>query len=216
MILAIDTSSALTSVAVVDDDGSAVITREHEDPRRHAELIGPMLDEVVRAIDVSAVDLVCCGVGPGPYTGLRVGIAAAIALGAAWQVPVHGLCSLDAIAAEMQASQPGRGVAVAVDARRREVYWARYDGAGARVEGPRIAPAGEVASGTVTSLPQALWVARRVQALVAGGTRAWAGDLPLDRHGDDSGATASALAGAQLLPPTPLYLRRPDVTVAGS
>lgn len=216
MILAIDTSSALTSVAVVDPDGAAVITREHEDPRRHAEVIGPMLADVVAAIDVSTVDLVCCGVGPGPYTGLRVGIAAAIALGIAWQVPVHGLCSLDAVAAEWQASHPQQGVTVAADARRREAYWAGYDSAGARVEGPRVAPVGEVPAGTVASMPHALWVARRVQALVDGGARAWAGALPLDRHGDDSGATASALAGAHLLAPTPLYLRRPDVTVAGA
>lgn len=215
MILAIDTSSALTSVAVIDGHGSAVVTREHEDPRSHAEVIGPMLADVVGAIDTSAVDLVCCGVGPGAYTGLRVGVAAAIALGAAWQVPVHGLCSLDAIAAERQAAQPGQGVTVAVDARRREVYWARYDGRGARVEGPRIAPAEGAPAGTVTGLPHALWVARRVQGLVADGDPVWAGDLPLDRHGDDSGATATALAGAHLLAPTPLYLRRPDVTVAG-
>jgi tRNA threonylcarbamoyl adenosine modification protein YeaZ len=216
MILAIDTSSALTSVAVIDVDGAAVIVREHEDPRRHAEVIGPMLAEVLSAIDVTAVDLVCCGVGPGAYTGLRVGIAAAIALGTAWQVPVHGLCSLDAIAAERQAAQPKQGVTVAVDARRREVYWARYDDAGARVEGPRIAAVGEEPAGTVPDRPHALWVARRVRALVADGARVWTGELPLDRHGDDSGATASALAGAQLLAPMPLYLRRPDVTVAGS
>lgn len=215
MILAVDTSSSLTSVAVVDVDGAAVVVREHEDPRRHAEVIGPLLAEVVGAIDPRAVDVVCCGVGPGPYTGLRVGIAAAIALGAAWQVPVHGLCSLDAVAAERQAAEPGRPVTVAVDARRREVYWARYDGAGTRLEGPRVAPVGEAPAGTVTAPPHALWVARRVQALVAEGADAWAGELPLDRHGDDSGATATALAGAHLLAPTPLYLRRPDVTVAG-
>jgi len=215
MILAIDTSSALTSVAVIDDRGEAVITREHDDPRRHAEVIGPMLADVVGAIDTHAVDLVCCGVGPGPYTGLRVGIAAAIALGAAWDVPVHGLCSLDAIAAERQAALPGQGVTVAVDARRREVYWARYDGRGARVEGPRVAPVSGAPEGAVTALPHAVWVARRVRSLVAEGDRAWSGELPLDRHGDDSGATASALAGAHLLAPAPLYLRRPDVTVAG-
>lgn len=216
MILAIDTSSALTSVAVIDADGASVITREHDDPRRHAEVIGPMLAEVVSAIDTTRVDLVCCGVGPGPYTGLRVGIAAAIALGAAWQVPVHGLCSLDAIAAERQDAEPGRGVTVAVDARRREVYWARYDEAGARVDGPRVALASEAPDGAVTALPHALWIARRIRALVADGASTWTGELPLDRHGDDSGATASALAGAHLLTPTPLYLRRPDVTVAGA
>lgn len=213
MILGIDTSSALTSVALVDAAGAAVVVREHEDPRRHAEVIGPMLAEVVGAVDPALVDVIACGVGPGPYTGLRVGIAAAIALGLAWGRPVHGLCSLDAVAASAQSAGP-RPVTVAADARRKEAYWARYDAAGHRVDGPRIMPATDVPDDAMRTLPQGEWVARRVQALLAAGVSPHHTDLPLDVHGEDTGATASALAGALLLPPAPLYLRRPDVTVA--
>ena len=215
MILALDTSSALTSVAVIGPDGAVLAEREHEDPRRHAEVLGPLLAEVVAGIDPTAVDAVACGVGPGPYTGLRVGIAAAVALGAAWQVPVHGLCSLDAIAAERQEERPGSPATVAVDARRREVYWARYGALGDRVEGPRVTSASEAPAEAVTAMPHARWVARRVQVLLDAGAAPRVGALPLDRHGDDTGATAAALGGAGLLAPVPLYLRRPDVTVAG-
>jgi tRNA threonylcarbamoyl adenosine modification protein YeaZ len=215
MILALDTSSALTSVAVIDLHGDVLVEREHEDARRHAEVLGPLLAEVVAGIDIARVTAVACGVGPGPYTGLRVGIAAAVALGVAWQVPVHGLCSLDAIAAERQALDPGSVVTVAVDARRRELYWARYDATGRRVEGPRVTPAAEAPEAAVTAMPHARWVARRVQGLLGSGASPRVGAVPLDRHGDDTGATAAALAGAGLLAPAPLYLRRPDVTVAG-
>ena len=216
MILGIDTASALTSVAVVDDEGRVVLEREHEDPRRHAEVIGPLLADVVAAVDPADVAVIACGVGPGPYTGLRVGIAAALALGVAWERPVHGLCSLDAVAAEAQAGVGAVPVTVAVDARRSEVYWARYDATGRRVDGPRVGPAAEAPPDAVTAPPRAAWVARRVLALVAAGDVVRHGDLPLDRHGEDTGATADALAGAGLLPPRPLYLRRPDVTVSGT
>lgn len=72
----------------------------------------------------SSIDTIACGVGPGPYTGLRVGIATALALGAAWEVPVVGLCSLDAIAAAACVDGPTQGFGIAGDVRRHEVYWA--------------------------------------------------------------------------------------------
>lgn len=212
MILGIDTSSALTSLAVIDDDGEVVIAREHSDPRRHAEVIGPMLAEVVAG--APRASMIACGVGPGPYTGLRVGIATALAVGAGWGVPVRGLCSLDAVAAEARAERPGRPITVAVDARRSEVYWAKYDAGGRRVEGPRVGPAVEADPDAVTSPPHAVWVARRVQELVRAGRVPSAIDAPLDAHGTDTGATADALAGAELLLPRPLYLRRPDAVAA--
>ncbi len=213
MILGIDTSSALTSVAVVDGD-LVVAEGGHLDPRRHAEVIGPLLADVVGRIDRGDVTSVACGVGPGPYTGLRVGIASALALGAAWGVPVLGVCSLDAVAAAELAEHPGSPVTVAVDARRSEVYWARYDGSGLRVEGPRVGPADGVPADVVGRHPTGAWVAWRVQALLAAGAVPPSGEVPLDAHGEDSGATANALAGATLLPPRPLYLRRPDAVAS--
>jgi len=212
VILGIDTSSALTSVAVIDDDGEVVIAREHVDPRRHAEVIGPMLAEVVAGAPRASV--VACGVGPGPYTGLRVGIATALAVGAGWGVPVHGLCSLDAVAAQARAGMPGQPITVAVDARRSEVYWARYDVEGRRVEGPRVGPAADAEADAVTSHPHAVWVARRVLELLREGRVPSNVNAPLDAHGADTGATADALAGAELLVPRPLYLRRPDAVAA--
>ena len=208
MILAVDTSSALTSVAVVDGS-SVVIERSDLDARRHAESIGPMLAEVCAAVPQAAIDAVACGVGPGPYTGLRVGIASAIALGLAWEVPVYGLCSLDAIAAQVRAERPGLdGMVVASDARRREVYWAQYDRLGRRVAGPRVMPAED--AGVEAAQAHAAWVGRRVAELLAAG-EGIADVVPrLDAHGDDTGASAASLAGAALLPPRALYLRRPD------
>ena len=211
VILGIDTSSALTSVAMIADAGEVLLSREHLDPRRHAEVIGPLLAEVVAGAPRATV--VACGVGPGPYTGLRVGIATALALGVAWGVPVHGLCSLDAVAAEALAKRPGQPVTVAVDARRSEVYWASYDSEGRRVTGPRVGPA-DASQGAVTSHPHAVWVARQVQDLLRAGRVPTEIDAPLDAHGTDTGATAQALAGADLLLPRPLYLRRPDAVAA--
>lgn len=219
MILAVDTSTSRTTIALIDTDGRVIVEREHDDARGHAEAIGPMLAEVVHLLDGRGVRALACGVGPGPYTGLRVGIAAALALGAAWEVPVHGLCSLDAVAAEALASfggtgvadgMPGQSITVAVDARRSEAYWARYDASGVRVDGPRVGPLTSLPADAIRSRPRAAWVGRCVQSLVAEGAVARTGTLPLDVHGQDTGATATALAGAALLPPRPLYLRRPD------
>lgn len=243
MIIGVDTSSALTSVCVLDGD-VVVAERRHLDARRHAEVLAPLLAEVLVGIDSSGVTAIACGVGPGPYTGLRVGIATALALGVAWQVPVHGICSLDAVAAAALAGWDLDGVSVALDARRREVYWARYDRDGGRVEGPRVAAAAlldaeqragvwaghgaavnaehfrhviggdDPASGA--SYPQAQWVARRTAMLLRAGVTE-SGTAPLlDAHGEDSGATATALHGAALLPPRPLYLRRPDAVASAS
>ena len=80
------------------------------------------------------------GTGPGPFTGLRVGMVTAAALGDALEIPVHGVCSLDAIAAEAVPDTGALGgpLLVATDARRREVYWAAYDEAGARTTGPHV------------------------------------------------------------------------------
>lgn len=215
MIIGIDTSTSLTSVALVDDDGQVIAEGRHDDPRRHAEIIGTLLAEVLAVTERSKVSAIACGVGPGPYTGLRVGIAAAIALGAAWQRPVHGLCSLDALAAEVQSRRSEAPLDVATDARRSEVYWASYDASGSRVAGPRVRPAAELDSTVVRGKPSAGWVARRVQSLLDSDAVPLAGELPLDVHGEDTGATADALGGAALLLPRPLYLRRPDAMVPG-
>jgi tRNA threonylcarbamoyladenosine biosynthesis protein TsaB len=86
---------------------------------------------------------VAVGVGPGPYTGLRVGVVTARVLGSVLGIPVHGVCSLDLIAAAV--APRGPEFLVATDARRKEVYWARYAAAGRRLEGPSVGSASSIA-----------------------------------------------------------------------
>lgn len=239
MILAFDTSTALTSVAVVDD-GTVVAQEWHLDARRHAEVLAPMLRDALAGAGIGAdqVDAVACGVGPGPYTGLRVGIATALSVGLAWGRPVFGVCSLDAIASAAVASGVAEEFGVATDARRREVYWATYSATGARLAGPLVSAPEDIDSDLRSGLwaghgvvahpeafarhltaaeedgalryPHASWIARLAAALLATGEAVDPTALPLAAHGGDGAATSIALHGRGLLAPVPLYLRRPD------
>ncbi|HXD60791.1 MAG TPA: tRNA (adenosine(37)-N6)-threonylcarbamoyltransferase complex dimerization subunit type 1 TsaB [Lacisediminihabitans sp.] len=129
MLLAIDTSAG-TSVAVVDRDRGVLAERAEPDTRRHAEVIGELIAQCLHEaqVPVTALSGVAVGMGPGPFTGLRVGIAAAqaFALGAA--KPVVRLVSHDAIAFERYATGASGPLLVVTDARRREVYWSAYSG----------------------------------------------------------------------------------------
>jgi tRNA threonylcarbamoyl adenosine modification protein YeaZ len=135
LVVGFDTATPAVSVAL--HDGERVVSEASAaDGRRHGELLTPMIAQVLSDAGASRADLtaVAVGVGPGPYTGLRVGVVTARVLGAVLGIPVHGVCSLDVIAADVPR---GREFLVATDARRKEVYWARYDASGARLEGPR-------------------------------------------------------------------------------
>jgi len=126
-VLAIDTSTSRTSVAVIQ--GDSVLFSGHRDG---ATAHGPSLPALVQeALTVSEVDEVVVGMGPGPFTGLRVGISFARAFAAARNIEVVGICSLDAIVVNEYE------YTVAIDARRKEIYWARYKD-GIRVEGPAV------------------------------------------------------------------------------
>ena len=128
-VLAIDTSTSRTSVAVID--GDTVVFSGYKDG---ATAHGPSLPALVQeALSISEVDEVVVGMGPGPFTGLRVGIAFAQSFALAREIPVRGVCSLDAIAAQVNESD----FIVSVDARRKEVYWARYTN-GKRVSEPAV------------------------------------------------------------------------------
>jgi tRNA threonylcarbamoyl adenosine modification protein YeaZ len=127
--LAIDTSTSRTSVAIIED--SKVLYNGFRDG---ATAHGPSLPALVQeALAVSDVDEVVVGMGPGPFTGLRVGIAFAQSFAVAREIPVRGVCSLDAIAAQIHEDD----FIVTVDARRKEVYWARYTN-GVRVTDPAV------------------------------------------------------------------------------
>jgi len=135
----VDTSTALSSVAIVES-GVVVATASHTDPRGHVEAIGTLFTQLDCNPD-DLPELIACGVGPGPYTGLRVGIAFAQGLSAAWSVPIVGVCSLDAVAHAVIRDgrvQSEREFMVATDARRKEFYWARFDLDGDRLTGPSV------------------------------------------------------------------------------
>ena len=117
-ILAIDTSTSRTSVAIIEAD-SVLFSGFRDGATAH----GPSLPALVQeALAISDIDEVVVGMGPGPFTGLRVGIAFAQSFALASEIPVRGVCSLDAIAAQVHESD----FIIIVDARRKEVYWARY------------------------------------------------------------------------------------------
>ena len=148
IILSIDTSQS-ASVALVDTDtGSVIAAEQADDQRRHVEFIGPALARILA--EDAQPELVVVGIGPGPFTGLRVGIAAGIAVGQARGIPVKGLLSQTAIAEEFvrtTANESGHPVLIASDARRKEVYFSVFDSADATLSaGPFVAKPSEVAS----------------------------------------------------------------------
>ena len=200
VVLAIDTSTPAVIVGVLHRHGDGGIdTLAHRvavDAHAHAELLTPTVVAVAAeaGLTLAEVDAVVVGCGPGPFTGLRVGMATAAAFGHALGVPVHGVCSLDGIG-----NQTRGDVLVVTDARRREVYWARYRD-GVRLDGPEVAAASEV------PLDGAVRVA---------GSPAHAALFDLPGIEPTRPVPAGLLAAvadwdAEPAPPVPLYLRRPD------
>lgn len=211
LLLAVDTATPAVTAAL--HDGTSVVAQESQvDARRHGELLLPAVDRVLAAagLKLDAVTDVVVGVGPGPYTGLRVGLVTAATFGSALGVPVHGLCSLDGLAYAAGLDGP---FVVATDARRKEVYWARYDDARTRVTEPAVDRPADIAE-RVAGLP-----------VVGAGAALYPDAFP-DARGPEhqSAAALAALAAEKLaaggsvesgafLPPVPLYLRRPDAQV---
>ncbi|MQA83250.1 MAG: tRNA (adenosine(37)-N6)-threonylcarbamoyltransferase complex dimerization subunit type 1 TsaB [Streptosporangiales bacterium] len=206
LLLAFDTATPAITAAL--HDGSAPLaSRTVVDQRRHAELLVPSIDAVLREAGASRRDLtdVAVGVGPGPFTGLRVGLVTARSLGHALGVAVHGLCTLDVLAWEYFGAGPFLAV---TDARRREVYWASYRDRGTRLAGPAVA------------LPHS--VEDRGLPAVGYGAALYPDAFPDARPPQYPSAEALAgLAVARLRdgvptgPPEPLYLRRPDARLPG-
>ncbi|MER5848634.1 tRNA (adenosine(37)-N6)-threonylcarbamoyltransferase complex dimerization subunit type 1 TsaB [Streptomyces sp. NPDC002012] len=209
LLLAVDTATPAVTVAL--HDGTSVVAESGRvDARRHGELLLPAVDRVLAeaGVKIDAVTDVVVGVGPGPYTGLRVGLVTAATFGSALSVPVHGLCTLDGLAyAAGQGGQEGP-FAVATDARRKEVYWARYDDFRTRATEPAVDRPADIAE-QLAGLP-----------VVGAGAVLYPEAFP-DARGPEhvsAGALAALAAerlaaGAELLPPQPLYLRRPDAQV---
>lgn len=128
-VLAIDTSTSRTSVAVIEE-GTVLFSGFRDGATAHGPSLPALVQEALASNDV---DEVIVGMGPGPFTGLRVGIAFAQSFALAREIPVRGVCSLDAIAAQIDE----KDFIITVDARRKEVYWARYTD-GVRVGEPAV------------------------------------------------------------------------------
>lgn len=210
-MLALDTSSAAVSAAVVED-GRGLALRRTVNARGHGELLAPNIVAALGDAGATPKNLgaIVVGTGPGPFTGLRVGLVTAAVLSETLGIPAYGVCSLDGVAgiagiAGMAAQQGS--LLVAADARRREVYWARYED-GTRVRGPEVARPGDVPTAGIAAMAGA---GARLYADVLG--------LPLvdPDHPDPTALVRRAVdrigARAPSDPLTPLYLRRPDASV---
>lgn len=149
IVLALDTATpAVTAGVVRRDDLNVLAARVTVDPRAHAELLTPNVVAALADAGLAMADLdaVVVGCGPGPFTGLRAGMATAAAYGHALGIPVHGVCSLDSIGVRTTGD-----VLVVTDARRREVYWARYRD-GVRTHGPAVSAPADVDPGTAAAV----------------------------------------------------------------
>jgi tRNA threonylcarbamoyladenosine biosynthesis protein TsaB len=207
VLLAFDTATAQVSVAV--HDGSDVVAEQvSAQAMKHGEHLAPLISTVLASIGATVKDVtgIAVGVGPGPFTGLRVGLVTARTLGLALDVPVHGLCTLDALAAEAVASGAVVGdFLVATDARRKEVYIASYSAEGVRVSGPDVARPSEVAS---------------TRPVVGEGALLYPTDFPhaVGPARPSAGWLARLVVSGTVEPlePEPLYLRRPDAVATAA
>lgn len=208
LLLAFDTATPATTAAVHDGQ-RALAEATTVDARRHGEVLMPMITSLLSQAGVGRdeVTAIAAGTGPGPYTGLRVGLVTARVLGAVLGVPVHGVSTLDAIAHAAIDAARGREFLVATDARRREVYWARYSAAGQRILGPAVgSPAG--LDPAVPAVGEGPWLYPESFGEPIGPRYPAASMLA-------EFAAERLAAGAALPPAEPLYLRRPDARVPG-
>jgi tRNA threonylcarbamoyl adenosine modification protein YeaZ len=214
LVLALDTSSPTVTVAVCEAADAKVRVRAERAEtaeNRHGERLAPLVATVLRdsGVDATKLEGIVVGLGPAPFTGLRVGIVTARAMSDALAIPAYGVCSLDGIAHRFAT---GDGpFAVVTDARRKQVYWARYDAGAARVDGPELGLPLDVAamlSGHTTEVVgagvQLYPDAFRAFTLLDGDPAPRAADLVpvVDLTGDPA-------------PLRPLYLRRPDAEPPG-
>ena len=207
MLLAFDTATPFVSVALHDGD-DVVVELRSDRPMKHGEQLAPLIEQALHHAGIARQDLTAIGVGvgPGPFTGLRVGLVTARTLAYVLEIPVYGVCSLDVLAVE--AVETGAASAgeflVATDARRKEVYVARYDERGARLTGPVVDKPAALATdvpvvGEGAALYPGAFPHRTGPAAPSAG---WLARVVTDRR-------------AELLDPEPLYLRRPDAVAPG-
>lgn len=205
VVLGIDTSADVR--VGVARDGHVLARRAVADTRQHVEQLVPLVREALAdaGAGVSDLALICVGLGPGPFTGLRVGIAAAQTLAMVRRIPLHGVCSLDVVAAA--AGRDDEFVVIS-DARRQEVYWARYDGGGRsrrgeravrRVDGPHVGAPEDLPALPVIGPGSTLYADRLGQR-----------PRPTGPDAVDAGLLAELGRTLPSAGEQPLYLRRPD------
>ncbi|QCB92953.1 tRNA (adenosine(37)-N6)-threonylcarbamoyltransferase complex dimerization subunit type 1 TsaB [Cellulomonas shaoxiangyii] len=212
--LGIDTSDDV-AVGLVRANGAGAELAD-DTPRRHVEQLAPLVHELLTREGVATGDLeaVVVGTGPAPFTGLRVGLVTARVLGLALGVPVLGVPSLDALAAAAADHvEEGETLLVVTDARRREVYWARYevrDGVAVPVAGPDVAAPADVPRAPADVV---LGAGRDLYPDVLGAADPRLASAPGLRSPSPIHLVRLAQqrsAAGQDLPSEPLYLRRPD------
>jgi tRNA threonylcarbamoyl adenosine modification protein YeaZ len=196
LVLALDTSTVVNVGLARGDQVLAQATVA--DRMAHVEQLMPAVRDCLSNAGVRVADLaqIVVGLGPGPFTGLRVGVVTAQVLASVAGVQLHGVCSLDALAAQYAAQSPGGEFVVATDARRREVYWAGYTPDGRRTSGPTVSAPADVPRRPTVGPALGLYPD---QLLAAPGPRALDPGMLAVR------GPALPDAGRE-----PLYLRRPD------
>ncbi len=210
-MLAIDTATSVVGVALLRDEGEPVVARA-EGARAQTELLAPLVEQALRAAGSSPDRLtdIAVGTGPGPFTGLRVGMVTAVTMGYALGIPVHGVCSLDVLAEQAARATGDVAFLVATDARRREVYWARY-----------VSRDREVRRETEPAVDRPADLPDEVRALPTAGrgpllypdllTNPLSGEELLDVDPAMLARVAARRRQAGIpMPVEPLYLRRPD------
>jgi tRNA threonylcarbamoyl adenosine modification protein YeaZ len=208
LLLAFDTATPAVTVAL--HDGSGVIAEECAvDARRHGELLATFIEKVLGRADAGRCDLtaVAVGTGPGPYTGLRVGLITAQVLASTLGIRLDGFCSLDVIGAQAAAEAGRSDFLAATDARRGEVYWARYSPTGARLAGPDVGPPAALPTGLPVAGDGAFLYPELAGQPIGPRFPAAAQLAVL--------AARRAIADEPPLPAEPLYLRRPDAREPG-
>jgi tRNA threonylcarbamoyl adenosine modification protein YeaZ len=207
VLLAFDTATPLVTVALHDGD-DVVVELASEQKMKHGEQLAPLIDRVLQQAGIVRQDLtaLAVGTGPGPFTGLRVGLVTARTLAFVLEIPVYGVCSLDVLAVEAVATRAvDEEFVVATDARRKEVYLAQYDADGHRLDGP------------VVDKPAVLATDRPV---VGEGALLYPDAFPhsVGPQRPSAGWLARTVAEerAELMDPEPLYLRRPDAATPGA